>query len=215
MAGTLKVNQVQLGDSNTAANNFVWQTNTDGTAKLARGNVGATTQDILTVDANGLITFPQGKQLTLGTAQNTTSGTSIDFTGIPSWVKRITVMFNEVSTNGTTSPLVQIGSGSVTSTGYVSTSAALTSTPSVTSYTTGFGLFSTASTNVISGHLILTLFSGNVWIASGTFKSVNGANIVSTAGTVALAGALDRLRLTTVNGTDTFDAGSVNILYEG
>jgi hypothetical protein len=35
------------------------------------------------------------------------------------------------------------------------------------------------------------------------------------AGHVSLSGALDRIRLTTVNGTDTFDAGSVNIIYEG
>jgi hypothetical protein len=58
MAGQIKVNQVQLGDSLTATQNFVWQTNVDGTAKLARGNVGATTQDILTVDATGKITIP-------------------------------------------------------------------------------------------------------------------------------------------------------------
>lgn len=61
MAGTLKVNAVQLGDSVTASQNFVWQTNADGTAKLSRGNVGATTQDILTVDANGKVLFPQSK----------------------------------------------------------------------------------------------------------------------------------------------------------
>ena len=41
-------------------------------------------------------------------------------------------------------------------------------------------------------------------------------NIVWTicAGRVTLSGALDRVRVTTVNGTDTFDAGSINILYE-
>jgi len=60
MAGSLKVNSVQLGDSATATQNFVWQTNVNGTAKLARGNVGATTQDILTVDASGNAVMPQG-----------------------------------------------------------------------------------------------------------------------------------------------------------
>lgn len=59
MAGKLSVNQVQLGDSSTATQNFVWQTNADGTCKLARGNVGATTQDILTVDANGKVSMPK------------------------------------------------------------------------------------------------------------------------------------------------------------
>ena len=54
------------------------------------------------------------------TAQATTSGTSITFTGIPSWVKRITVMFNGVSTSGTSPVQIQLGAGSVTTTGYSS-----------------------------------------------------------------------------------------------
>lgn len=60
MAGKTVINQLQLGDSATATQNFVLQTNVDGTAKLARGNAGATTQDILTVDTNGKVTFPLG-----------------------------------------------------------------------------------------------------------------------------------------------------------
>ena len=216
MAGTLKVNQVQLGDNSTAANNFVWQTNADGTAKLARGNVGATTQDILTVDANGLITFTQGKQLTLGTAQNTTSGTSIDFTGIPSWVKRITLMFNGVSLNGTSNIRVQIGSGAVDVSGYVGT-AGLNSGSGVGSITfsSGFDLDNTsAAADVRYGQLVFCLVSTNLWSVQGNIAS--GAGRTSAiAGIKTISGTLDRLRITTVNGTDTFDAGSVNILYEG
>ena len=220
MAGDLTVNRVQLGDSTTAANNFVWQTNTDGTAKLARGNVGATTQDILTVDANGLITFSQGKQLTLGTAQNTTSGTSIDFTGIPSWVKRITVIFNGVSTNGTSTPQIQIGSGSIVTSGYVSGANAITnSVTGGTNFSSGFGFFNSAAAaaaNTIYGHFVLTLISSNTWIASFVLN-VNQTSWYQTqgGGVIALGGTLDRLRLTNANGTDTFDAGSVNIMYEG
>jgi hypothetical protein len=63
MAGNIKVNAVSLGDSTTATQNFTLQTNVDGTAKLARGNVGATTQDILTVNAAGLVAMPQGLTL--------------------------------------------------------------------------------------------------------------------------------------------------------
>lgn len=59
--------------------------------------------------------------LTSGTAVATTSGTSIDFTGIPSWAKKITVMFSAVSTNGTSPIQVQIGAGSVSNSGYVGT----------------------------------------------------------------------------------------------
>ena len=79
MAGTLKVNQVQLGDNSTAANNFVWQTNADGTAKLARGNVGATTQDILTVDASGRIDIPSNMLVQANQPILPSSGTTITF----------------------------------------------------------------------------------------------------------------------------------------
>lgn len=52
--------KAQFGKSNTPANNFVLDASADnGTMKLARGNAGATTQDILKVDANGKVTFPQ------------------------------------------------------------------------------------------------------------------------------------------------------------
>ena len=52
--------RIKLGLSNTPANNFVLDASADnGTMKLARGNPGATTQDILTVDAGGRPGFPQ------------------------------------------------------------------------------------------------------------------------------------------------------------
>lgn len=59
MAGQVKINQVQLGDHATATNNFVLQVPTppDGTLKIARGNVGATTQDVMAIDASGNATF--------------------------------------------------------------------------------------------------------------------------------------------------------------
>lgn len=155
----------------------------------------------------------------LGTAQNTTSGTSIDFTGIPSWVKRITVMFDGVSTNGSSHPLVQIGdSGGVEATGYNSASAVLPNGNAVTAtnYTSGFGVWSANATNAIYGSIVLNLTnaSNNTWEASGNL-TILGATLITTAGTKALSGTLDRIRLTTTNGTDTFDAGSVNLLLEG
>jgi hypothetical protein len=163
-----------------------------------------------------VLSYKSVAQPTLGTAVNTTSGTAIDFTGIPSWVKKITLVFNGVSTNGTSNPLVQIGSGAVQTTGYVGASsnlagAALTSS----NYTTGFGIrVSDQAVAILSGALTLTLISSGVWIASGSFARSDTASTGVTGGSVTLSGTLDRLRLTTVNGTDTFDAGSVNILYE-
>ncbi len=149
-----------------------------------------------------------------GTSQASTSGTSIDFTGIPSWVKRITVMFNGVSTNGTSNYLVQIGDGSVNTTGYSSVGTGMDGTGvSITAYTTGFGVRSTVATYVISGQIVLTLVTSNTWVASGVL-STSLPLTFTTSGTKALSSTLDRVRITTVNGTDTFDAGSINILYE-
>jgi hypothetical protein len=150
-----------------------------------------------------------------GTAVASTSGTSIDFTSIPSWVKRITVMFNGVSTNGASYPMVQLGtSGGVTTTGYLAGGVESGSIRSA--FTTGFGTVSGAGSNLIYGSYVITLITGNTWVSSNNMM-FNQAGIyyqVTGAGSIALGGTLDRVRITTVNGTDTFDAGSINILYE-
>jgi hypothetical protein len=154
--------------------------------------------------------------LTNGTAVASTSGTAIDFTSIPSWVKRVTVMFSGVSTNGSSNYLIQIGSGSVTTSGYSSSASyATTSVASVTS-TAGFVAtsFNSAAT-LTSGNVSLSLISGNAWTSSGVVSLVAFTGTQFNAGnSPALGGALDRIRITTVNGTDTFDAGTINILYE-
>ena len=150
---------------------------------------------------------------TAGTAVASTSGTSIDFTGIPSWVKRITVMFSGVSTNGTSVKQVQIGSGSVTTSGYVAVSTNTSTGSLTTSATSGFILYTNNASDVLSGIMVITLVSGNTWVSSHTIKAAPTIT-VNGGGDIALGGALDRVRITTVNGTDTFDAGSINILYE-
>jgi hypothetical protein len=152
--------------------------------------------------------------ITLGTAQASTSGTSIDFTGIPSWAKRITVMLNAVSTNGTSLPLIQLGTSSgVTASGY--TSFADNSYGAGASQTTGFGIerIGAAAYSRI-GIAVIANISGNNWVFSYNGVQV-GTAIASGAGAVSLAAVLDRVRVTTVNGTDTFDAGTINIMYEG
>ena len=150
--------------------------------------------------------------LVSGTAVASTSGTSIDFTGIPAGVRRITVMFNGVSTSSTSNPLIQLGdSGGVETTSYsgVSTSQAGT----VTSYTTGFGISNGSGSLNLSGTIVLVNVSTNIWVANG-FISAPTANSFLTGGVKELSATLDRVRITTVNGTDTFDAGTINILYE-
>jgi hypothetical protein len=152
--------------------------------------------------------------ITSGTAQASTSGTSIDFTSIPSWVKRITVMFQGVSVSSTSFFLLQIGSGSVTTSGYVSGAHATNNTDSTS--TAGFVLSAGTqpAANTYSGAISIMLSSTNTYVSSGLLNSINTAAGQMSGGWIALGGALDRVRITTVGGTDTFDAGTINILYE-
>lgn len=156
----------------------------------------------------------QGGALTVMTAQASTSGTVIDFTGIPSWAKRVTVMLNGVSVSAANNLLLQIGSGSVQNTGYVA-GATQSNNATVQTSTAGFpltsGLIAAAG---FHGNITLALVTGNTWNASGILWNTGSAGHTN-AGTVSLSGALDRIRITTVNGTDTFDAGSINVMYEG
>ena len=153
--------------------------------------------------------------LTLATAVNTTSGTSIDFTGIPPWVKRITVMWNAVSGSGTSVFLIQLGdAGGIENTGYSSYATSAASTVNTNDYTTGFAIGGGIAARSYRGLLQICLLGSNAWVASGTGNDAT-ANNTFLSGSKTLSDTLDRLRLTTVNGTDTFDAGSVNIIYEG
>jgi hypothetical protein len=173
---------------------------------------------IQTIDSTG--SYGQIRSATVnagGTNPFPSSGgpVSVDFTSIPSWVKRITLMFQGVSLSGSSNALIQLGSGSVQITGYVGTSTTIVTTGTgALSSTAGIPIQLITAANVSSGALILNLITGNTWVASGSFNLTTTANVVAT-GSVTLSGAIDRLRITTVNGTDTFDAGSINILYEG
>ena len=155
--------------------------------------------------------------LQLGTAVASTSGTSIDFTGIPSWVKRITVMFNGVSTSGTSVPLIQLGdAGGIENTGYDCVASVIVSTVLTAAYTQGFGVSGThAATSNLKGSYVLTNISGNSWVFNGGLaRTVDTTATQISFGSKTLSATLDRIRITTVNGTDTFDAGSINISYE-
>lgn len=185
----------------------------NNTLVLPTGNGSA--GNILGTDGAGNLSWVNGRMV-LETAKASTSGTFVDFTGIPSWVKRVTVMFNGVSTNGTNGISLRIGdSGGIATTGYQGAVAGIvTSVASVLSSTSAIPLGGSSTADAFVGHGILTNVSGNTWVASGVLYVSNGqVNYFGSART--LSGTLDRIRITTVNGTDTFDAGSINILYEG
>jgi hypothetical protein len=151
--------------------------------------------------------------ITSGTAVASTSGTSIDFTGIPSWAKRITVMYNNVSTTGT-GILIQLGSGSVTTSGYSSGATFQNNTGvSFTTSTSGFYLAADTASATLYGSMLFSNITGNTWVGNGTFY-LGSTKSTTSAGGIALSGVLDRIRNTSNNGTDTFDLGSINIMYE-
>jgi len=158
------------------------------------------------------------QKLTSGTAVASTSGTSIDFTGIPSWVKRITVMFNGVSTNGSSNLQVQIGdSGGIENTSYSSSAFGAPTGNAITAANSTAGYLATSFNNaayVVVGSLVITNISGNIWVNSGSLGTTTTVGW-SCGGSKELSATLDRIRITTVNGTDTFDLGSINIMYEG
>jgi len=173
---------------------------------------------VSTVPYAGLTSPLGGSVIVSGTAVSASS-TSVDFTGIPSWVKRVTVMFNGVSTNGTSQMQIQVGSGSVSNTGYISVGGYTYSGPGSvsTGSTTGFILSGSGdATLIFSGAVILSLLNSNTWVSNGVLVHNGATPIVCASGGngPALGGALDRVRITTVGGSNTFDAGTINILYE-
>lgn len=173
----------------------------------------------MTIVLNGT-TGVSGAPLQRGTEIATTSGTTVVVaTGIPDWVRRVTVMLSGVSLSGTSMPLIQFGTGStptyVTS-GYVSSSDNYTSTPGPSaSSTAGFRIgSSSAATTLWYAAYTFVHVGSNKWLGSLVTATANGAGIGFSAGGVTLGAALTAIRLNTVNGTDTFDAGTVNYIYE-
>jgi hypothetical protein len=148
------------------------------------------------------------------TAQASTSGTAITFTNIPSWVKRITVIFSGISTNGTSLMQVQLGtSGGLATSGYTGASCYSGGGSGGTAYTTGLPLSGTGAADVRSGIVAIYNITGNTWVSSHTNgQTTNYAQFGG--GNITLSGALTQLAVNMNNGTDTFDLGTVNIFYE-
>lgn len=161
----------------------------------------------------------QLQRITRATAVASTSGTSIDFTGIPAWVERITVMFSGVSTNGTSIIQLQLGAGSIDTTstylGYVTVATNSVGTGG-SALTTGF-LINNVETAADTwyGNIVFTNITGNTWTVTSCLANPANTRTATLGGSKALSATLDRVRITTAGGTDTFDAGTVNIMYEG
>lgn len=157
---------------------------------------------------------------TLATSVAATSGTSIDFTSIPTWAKRIIVLFAGTSTNGSANYRIQVGvGGTAITSGYVSGYYSVTNSVavSVTNATAGFEFVTASASSVFQGHLILEKVSSSQWLASGVLYDNNSVVRMAhcTGRVTGLSGDVDMIRVTTSNGVDTFDSGEINIMYEG
>jgi hypothetical protein len=226
-SGTTLSRTTVLGSSNagslvnfSAGTKNVFVTYPASQAVLLNGTQTLTAKTLTSPTITGAVVSSMASSvLTSATAVNTTSGTSIDFTSIPSWVKRITVVLSGISGSSTSSFQIQLGTTSgVTTTGYSATLSSVINAGATVgvAFTSGFGLVNSPSAaSAYSGQLIITLLdsTSNFWGVTSTMTA-GGTTTQVGGGGISLASTLTRLRLTTVNGTDTFDAGKVNILYE-
>ena len=192
----------------------------NGTGTITGISAGGLPDDCITtadIAGSAVTTAKLAQPLTLATAQASTSGTAIDFTGIPSWAKRITAMLNAVSVSGTSNLQVQIGSATFSTSGYgggwmIVASNGLAAAGSPTSGAVFDNTITAAE--LTYSNLTITNITGNSWSISG-FKSTSLSRNGCFDYVVTIGGTLDRVRITTLNGSDTFDAGSINIIYEG
>lgn len=169
-------------------------------------------------DVQGLLDLVPDS-ITLGTATASTSGTAVDFGSIPAGTKQVVISFMGVSTNGTSDLIVQLGdSGGIETSGYLGSACLNTDSGStVTTFTTGYGLTGAIVASVVlHGQVVISLAnsSSNTWTSSVNLGVSSADQTHTGGGSKSLSATLDRLRITTVGGSDTFDAGSINIAYE-
>ena len=181
------------------------------------GSSADTYVDAISISNDGVVTGSAGNLMLKAMTAVTMSGTSQLWTGIPQWAKKVTVAFSGVSCASSSGILVQIGAGSIITTGYISAGSRIASTVATNTSTSGFFINQTGATGseVSSGAITLLNVTGNTWVCSHSLGSSSGGVTYVGGGTLALGGALARVQVAVVNsGTDSFDAGSVTVIYE-
>lgn len=178
------------------------------------------TSPTLTSPTIGGTPVVNGSLIVLGTSQ-TASGTAVTFTGIPAWVKRVTLMFNQVSTNGNSPIYVRLGTASgIENTAYSNANTVIgagvaTGGSVTTAFAVTVGTSYTFPAALHSGQFVFSLFGADTWVVYGGLGSPSTPYVFITGGSKPLSsGALTQLQITTFNGTDIFDNGSFNIQYE-
>jgi hypothetical protein len=189
----------------------------DADAAQAAADAAQAAADAAQADADAAQSTADGRsRLILGTVASPSGVSLVDFTGIPSWAKRITVMFNGLSTNGTSLVYLRLGtSAGVQDTAYFSLASSVSPAGAAGSYSVGIQIGYALAAAYRVGAVTLSLIAGNAWVYTGITGDAGGVGTAQLAGVVGLAGVLDRLRIVTANGTDLFDTGAINIQYEG
>ena len=143
----------------------------------------------------------------------TTNQTSKEYDGIPSWVTKITLLFDRVSTTGGSELLVQLGTSGGAITSNYDSSSSNSSGGTLETSTAGFVLYVNASSSALTGKMeIQRAGTSNKWISSHTMKSSgntrDGAGVLTT-----YSGTIDRVVVTTEGGSNTFDGGAITVYY--
>ena len=201
--------------------------NLSGTTGIVTGNIAALQVTTATIADNNVTTAKilnsnvtpakLSQPLTQATAVPFNSTASITFTGIPSWVKKISVLFDRVTLSSTSSYLIRLGTSSgFETTGYKSQTTIMNSALATLNSTVGFIVWNSVATVQTSGMITIANVSGNNWIASGATSWLDNTNSnVVSAGSKSLGAVLDRVQILSSNGADTFTGGTLNIMYEG
>lgn len=211
VTGSLPVGNGGTGNLTYATGDILYASGATTLSKLTIGSSG----QILTVSGGLPVWAANSSGWTVGSASSL-SGTSVDITGIPSTAKVIYINLTGASSSGASNYLIQLGtSGGIENTGYAGAGSTLDTVVASTNYSNGFGIRSAGNANILNGTMVINLSNSasNTWSAQGSFGLSSSASLILTAGAKSLSAALDRIRITTVNGTDTFDAGTINITY--
>ena len=194
--------------------------NAAGSNSLILPNGNGSASQYLQTDGAGSLVWADPFRLTQGTAKDwnwngLTTNTSIDFTGIPSWAKRITVMFSGVSTSGASQVIIQLGTGATptyTASNYLGIAGA-------TNFNSGFALddiINSAGVRHGAGSILLLNSSTFVYAFSGSGgRSDSAAGQYAAGGSISLGAVVTAVRITTAGGTNFFDLGTINIMWEG
>jgi hypothetical protein len=182
-------------------------------------NFATNSTNQVSISSTGIVTGTAGNlMLVQNTSRITLSSTAtVISTAIPSWAKRIILTLAGVTTSGSSPMIVQIGSGSYTSTGYLGSCTAVASSGASANATSGFPISTNDGATQVA-HVTMTInlqnAATNTWVSTHSGGCSNRSQSLFGGGSVSLGGTLDRLQITMVNGTDTFTAGTINFQYE-